>query len=208
MRRFLLTSIATFAFALTGLCSVTIAVLPYSVTYRGNIPKKMTEEKIEEGRRLDSENYQTAMIEQLTRMAKKKKYVFLDINVIGQRQIDAMLFKSGIDTLVNSLSNAEIAEILGVTHVLRGSVDQIFIMSDGAAMGVGAIGILTGNGGSTATSSLNIRNALENLETNELTYSQQALRTTKVTRPAARALRSTFRQSSRRMLRRIKKGES
>ena len=99
MKKILLTSIITLAFAITGLCSVTIAVLPYSVQYEGRIPKKLdTPEKIEEARTLDGENYQTAMIDQLTRMAKKKKYMFLDINVIGQVQIDAMLRQKGIDT--------------------------------------------------------------------------------------------------------------
>ncbi len=38
--------------------------------------------------------------------------------MIGQVQIDAMLKKSGIDTTVTTLTNEQIAQALGVTHVV------------------------------------------------------------------------------------------
>ena len=204
MKNIILTIIVSFAFAFSGICSVTIAVLPYTVNYEGRIPKKMTAEKMAEAILFDSEKYQTAMIEQLSRIANKKKYTYLDINVIGQVQIEAMLYKSGIDTLVNSLTNAQLAEALGVTHVVRGTVTRMFIMSNEEALGAGFVGVLSGTTVSTATSGLNISNLLNDVTTNALVFSQQTSRTTKATRSDSRALRSVFRQSARRMLRKIK----
>lgn len=208
MRKFILASIATFAFAFTGICSITIAVLPYSINYQGRIPSKLSEEQLEQSRLQESENYQTSMINYLTKMSNKQKYQYLDINIIGQVQIDAMLNKAGIDTLVSSLTNAEIAEAIGVSHVMRGAVTKTFIMSDEASLGLGAIGVLTGQPVYNATSSLNITNTLVNMDVNRTTFSQQGTRTTKATRPDQRALRSVFRQSARRIGRKLKKNNS
>ena len=209
MKKILLTSIITFAFVLTGLCSVTIAVLPYSVEYTGRIPKKLdTPEKILEARTLDGENYQTAMIEQLTRMSKKKKYMYMDINVIGQVQIDAMLRQKGIDTTASSMTNAEIAEAIGVTHVVRGSVVRTFILSEAEAVGVGIINVLSGGGNQRAiTSTITVRHSTGDNLMDGNVYNLRTTRTTRNTRPHQRALRDTFRKAARRSLRNIKKNE-
>lgn len=208
MKKIILASIITFAFALTGFCSVTIAVLPYSVQYQGRIPKRLdTPEKILEARLLDGEEYQTAMIEQLNRMAKKKKYAYLDINIIGQVQIDAMLRAKGIDTTASSMSNSEIAAAIGVTHVVRGSVTRTFILSEGEAVGVGVINVLNGDLRGAITSSLAIRHSIGDSFTDGNVYSIQTTRTTKTTRPHQRALRDTFRKAARRSLRNISKNE-
>ena len=205
MKNFLLASVASLAFAFTGLCSVTIAVLPYSVNYQGRIPKKMTPELLEQARIQDGENYQTSMINYLTKMSNKRKYLYLDINVIGQVQIDAMLLKAGIDAQVSTLTNAEMAEALGVSHVIRGAVTRTYIMSDEASLGLGAVGVLTGQQVYNATSSLNVTNTLIDIELNRTAFSQQATRTTKATRSDQRALRSIFRQSARRIGRKLKR---
>lgn len=205
MKKALLTFAFFLAISINGFGQITIAVLPYSVNYDGRIPKKMTPELITAARVEDATTYQTSMINYLTRMSNKKKYAYLDINVLGQVQIDAMLLKSGIDAAVTTLTNQQLAEALGVTHVVRGRVSRTFIMSDEASMGLGAIGVLTGQPVYNATSSLNITNTLENMSTNRATYSQQAIRTTKATRTDESALRSTFRQSARRMGRKLKK---
>jgi hypothetical protein len=208
MKKILLTSLVTFAFALTGFCSVTIAVLPYSVQYEGRIPKKLdTPEKILEATTLDGENYQTAMIDQLTRIAKKKKYMFLDINVIGQVQIDAMLRQKGIDTVASSMTNAEIAEAIGVTHVVRGTITRIFILSEAEAVGVGVINVLSGGNTSqrAITSTITVRHSTGDNLMDGNVYNLRANRTTRNTRPHQRALRDTFRKAARRSLRNIKK---
>lgn len=206
MKKIILASIISFAFALTGLCSVTIAVLPYSVQYQGRIPKKLdTPEKILEARTLDGEEYQTAMIEQLTRIAKKKKYAYLDINVIGQVQIDAMLRAKGIDTTAASMTNAEIAAAIGVTHVVRGSVTRTFFLSEAEAVGIGVINVLSGDLRSAVTSTLVVRHSMGDSFTDGNVYSMQTSRSTKNTRPHQRALRDTFRKAARRSLRSIHK---
>ena len=187
------------------MCSITIAVLPYTVNYQGRIPSKLSQEQLEESRAQESENYQISMINYLTQMANRKKYLHLDINVIGQVQIDAMLNKAGIDTLVSSLTNAEIAEAIGVSHVMRGAVTKTFIMSDEASLALGAVGVLTGEPIYNATSSLNITNTLVDMDNNRTAFSQQGTRTTKATRTDQRALRSVFRQSARRIGRKLKR---
>lgn len=206
MKKILLASIMSFAFALTGLCSVTIAVLPYSVNYQGRIPKKLdTPEKILEARILDGEYYQTSMINYLTKLGKKKKYSFLDINVIGQVQIEAMLRKSGIDTTAASMTNAEIAAAIGVTHVVRGSVTRNFIMSEGEAFGLGAIGVLTGQTTRAVTSFMEIVHSTGDSFSDGNVYTMQVSRTTTATKAHQRASRDTFRKASRRTMRAIKK---
>ena len=205
MKKIVLASIASVLFAFTGMCSITIAVLPYTVNYQGRIPSKLSQEQLEESRAQESENYQISMINYLTQMANRKKYLHLDINVIGQVQIDAMLNKAGIDTLVSSLTNAEIAEAIGVSHVMRGAVTKTFIMSDEASLALGAVGVLTGEPIYNATSSLNITNTLVDMDNNRTAFSQQGTRTTKATRTDQRALRSVFRQSARRIGRKLKR---
>jgi hypothetical protein len=204
MKKIILSTVVSVLFAFSGICSISIAVLPYTINYQGRIPKKYTEEQLQELRAQESENYQTSMINYLTTMANKRKYAHLDINIIGQVQIDAMLRKAGIDTLVSSLTDAEIADAIGVTHVLRGAVTKTFIMSDEASLGLGAVGVITGQPVYNATSSLNITNTLVDMEANRTAFSQQATRTTKATRSDQRALRSVFRQSSRRIGRKLK----
>lgn len=206
MKKALLTLIVSIGFAITAFSSVTIVVLPYAVNYQGRIPKKFeTPEQIAEAIRQDGENYQTSMINYLTKMANKRKYAFLDVNILGQVQIDAMLKKSGIDAAVTTLSNEQIAEALGVTHVVRGALTRTFIMSEELALGVGVVGVLSGQPVSTATSSMNITNSLEDMETEAVVFSRQSVRTTKPTRGDQSALRSSFRSSSRAMLRKINK---
>ncbi len=206
MKKALLTLIVVIGFAITAFSSITIAVLPYSVNYQGRIPKKFeTPEQILEATRLDGEIYQTSMINYLTKESNKRKYAYLDINVIGQVQIDAMLRKAGIDATVTTLTNEQLAEALGVTHVVRGSLTRTFIMSDELALGVGFVGVLSGQPVNTATSSMNITNSLEDMETNAVVFSRQSVRTTKPTRGDESSLRSSFRGSSKAMLRKIKK---
>ena len=90
MKKALLTSIAVVLFAFAGICSISIAVLPYDINYQGRIPNKYTQEQLQEMRSQEGENYQTSMINYLTKMSNKRKYAYLDIHVIGQVQIDAM----------------------------------------------------------------------------------------------------------------------
>jgi len=206
MKKIFLTSILAFAFALTGLCSVTIAVLPYDVEYQGRIPNRLdTPEKVLEARLLDGENYQNSMINYLTKLGQKRKYAYLDINVIGQVQIDAMLRQSGIDTTAASMTNAEIAAAIGVTHVVRGRVTRNFIMSEAEAVGLGMLAFLSGQPARPATSLISIFHSSGDNFSDGNVYTMDATRSTTSTRPNQRAVRDTFRKASRRTMRAIKK---
>ena len=127
--------------------------------------------------------------------------------MIGQVQIDAMLRAKGIDTTAESMTNAQIAEAIGVTHVVRGSVTRTFLLSEGEAVGVGVINVLNGNLQSAITSTLFVRHSIGDSFNDGNVYSMQTTRTTKNTRPHQRALRDTFRKASRRSLRNIDKDE-
>jgi len=205
MKKFVLTFVAILAFAISGFCSITIAVLPYQVTYRGNIPQKLTDEKLAEMQTQDSEKYQSEMIKYLTSQAKRRKYEELDIHVIGQVQIDAMLRAKGIDTVAWSMTDKEIADAIGVTHVLRGSMTKNFIMSDAAAVGLNTVGVLTGNGSTrVVTSTISVTHSVRDAFVGASVFSRQWVRTTTAMRPDQRAIRDTFRKASRKMMRAIK----
>lgn len=207
MRKFILASITIFAFAFTGLCSITIAVLPYTVTYQGRTPDKMTPEQIEEAQIQDGEKFQTSMINYLTNQSKKRKYQFLDIHVIGQVQIDAMLRKQGLDTIASSLTDREIADAIGVTHVVRGSMTRNFLLTDGEAVGIGMISVLLGDTRRVVTSVITINHSVREAFVGASVCSIQASRTTTTIRPDQRAVRDTFRKASRRTLRTLKKND-
>lgn len=204
MKKFVLTFIVAIGFALTSFSSITIAVLPYDVTYQGRIPSKLTDEQVEEARIQDGENYQMTMIEYLTSMSKKRKYLALDIHVIGQVQIDAMMRANGIDTVASSMSDREIADAIGVTHVVRGSVVRNFIMSDAAAFGLNTVGILTGEHVRAVTSTMVINHSVRDAFVGASVYNRQFARSTTATKPHQRAARDTFRKAARRALKTIK----
>lgn len=184
----------------------TIAVLPYSVNYQGNIPKKFTTEQLEEARRQESESYQAFMINSLSRRILRRPYRNFDLSVLSSSQTEALLAKSALTTAsLDTLSNEKLAEILGVTHVVRGTVDRTFIMSDELSMGITAVGVLTGQGAGmmNTTSMLTIINALEVVPESDILFSRQYVRRTTAFKTDEQSLRSTFRRSSKRMLKRI-----
>lgn len=184
----------------------TIAVLPYSVNYQGNIPKKFTTEQLEEARRQESESYQAFMINSLSRRILRRPYRNFDLSVLSSSQTEALLAKSALTTAsLDTLSNEKLAEILGVTHVVRGTVDRTFIMSDELSMGITAVGVLTGQGAGmmNTTSMLTIINALEVVPESDILFSRQYVRRTTAFKTDEQSLRSTFRRSSKRMLKRV-----
>ncbi|MFK7786484.1 MAG: hypothetical protein AB8B56_15290, partial [Crocinitomicaceae bacterium] len=111
---------------------------------------------------------------------------------------------SGIDTVASSMTDREIADAIGVTHVVRGAVTRHFIMSDAAAFGLNTIGVLTGDNVRAVTSTMVINHSTRDAFVGANVYSRQFARSTTATKPDQRALRDTFRKASRRTLRAIK----
>lgn len=184
----------------------TIAVLPYSVNYQGNIPKKFTQEQLDEARRKESESYQASMINSLSRKMQKRAYRNFDLSVLSVSQTEALLAKNNLATAaLDTLSNEQLVTILGVSHVVRGNVERTFIMSDELSLGITAIGVVTGNspGMMNTTSMLQVINAIEMVPANEIVYSRQFMRRTTAMKSDEQSLRDTFRKSSRHMLKRI-----
>lgn len=184
----------------------TIAVLPYSVSYQGNIPKKFTQEQLDEARRQESVSYQASMINYLSRTMQKRSYRNLDLSVLSSSQTEALLAKNNLTTAsLDTLSNDELATILGVSHVVRGTVNRSFIMSDELSLGITAIGVATGNGTGmmNTTSMIQVINSLEEVPANDILFTRQYMRRTTALKSDEQSLRDTFRKSSRKMLKRM-----
>jgi len=184
----------------------TIAVLPYKISYEGRIPKKYTPEDIAENQLQDGMNYQSAMINSLTRMSLKRGNRPLDITIISQGQLEAMILSKKLSQAqLDSMTNEEIADTLGISHIVRGSAIRTFIMSDEMSLGISAVSILTNQPLMNATSQINLINSLEDVKGDGTIFSRQFVRTTSATRSDDQSLRDSFRKSSRRMFKIMKK---
>jgi len=205
MKRYLLLSALLFCLLMTGFAATTIGVLPYKIAYDGRIPKKYTAEQIEANRIQDGRSYQASMINYLTKMNNKRSNKELDVTVLSQRQIDALIAEHNLTTAqLDSLTNEQLAEILGITHVVNGSATRTFIMSDELSLGISAVSILTGQPMINATANISLISTLEDVETNGTVFSRQFNRTTSATRSDEQSLRDAFRKSSRRMFRALR----
>lgn len=205
MKKIILLSALFFGILMPVFASTTIAVLPYKIAYEGRIPKKYTPEQIEESRLQEGRSYQASMINYLTKMNRKRSNLELDVTILGQSQIDALIAKHTITTAgLDSLTNEQLAEILGITHVVRGTATRTFIMSDELSLGITAVSILTQQPMINATSNISIISSLEDVASSGTLFSRQFNRTTSATRSDEQSLRDAFRKSSRRMFRELR----
>lgn len=206
MKKFILLSVLFISYLMPANAKTTIAVLPYKIAYEGRIPKKFTPELIAESRLQEGRSYQASMINYLTKMNRKRANRELDVVILSQGEIDALIAKNQLRAgQLDSLTNNQLAEILGISHVVRGSATRTFIMSDELSLGITAVSVLTGQPLINTTSSINLINSLEDVETSGTVYSKQFMRTTSATRSDEQNLRDTFRKSSRRMFRELRK---
>lgn len=207
MKKLFTTTAILFLLVLSA-SSQTIAVLPYKITYEGRIPKKYTPEQIATSIKNEGRNYQTSMINYLVKMNNKSRNKKMGLKIISQGQIDALLNEKGISqSKLDSMTNKQIAETLGVTYVVRGTASRNFIMSDELSMGISAVQIITNGsvGFITATSNVVIINALEDLETGNTEFSKQFNRVTSPGRSDEQNLRDVFRYSARKMMKAFRK---
>ncbi len=206
MKKIALLSILLFGTFFSVVAQTTIAVLPYKISYEGRIPKKFTPEDITENQLQDGRNYQAAMINYLTRMSLKRSNMSLDVSILSQGQIEGtMISKNLTQQQLDNMTDQQIADSLGVTHIVRGSAIRNFIMSDELSLGISAVNVLTNQQIMNATSTINIINSLQEVKGDGTIFSRQFLRSTTATRTDDRTLRSTFRKSSRRMFKIMKK---
>lgn len=206
MKKIALLSLVFLGIITPAIAQKTIAVLPYKITYDGRIPKKYTPEDITEHQLQDGRNYQASMINSLSRLSYKRSNLPLDITVLGQMELEGLLATKKL-TLeqLDSMTDEQIADTLGVSHIVRGSAVRMFIMSDEMSLGVTAVSILTNQPLMNATSNINIINSLEEANGDGTIFSRQYMRSTSATRSDDQSLRDTFRKSSRRMFKTMKK---
>ena len=108
---------------------------------------------------------------------------------------------------MDTLTNSQLAEILGINHVVRGSATRTFIMSDEMSLGITAVSVITGGQVPliNSTSNISIINSLENITENNIVFSKQFNRVTSATRSDEQNLRDTFRYSARKMFKALRK---
>lgn len=204
MKRVLLTTILTFAIVLGAIGKNVIAVLPYNINYDGRIPKRLDSINLALIKSQESKFYQASMINYLTKYNSKRRFRKASTSILSQSQVSALLIEKGLtDKDLAMLTNEKLAEILNVSHVVRGSATRTFIMSEELSAGIQAVSILTGNQGvlPTATSTVNVINTLENVNDNNTVYSRQFRRSTSATRSDEQSIRYELSASSRKMLR-------
>jgi hypothetical protein len=205
MKKYILLSTLLFGLLMSAFATTTIGVLPYKIAYEGRIPKKYTTEEIQAYRLQDGRSYQASMINYLTKMNRKRSNKALNVTVLSQHQIDALIAEKNISAeQIDSLTNNELAKILGITHVVLGSATRTFIMSDELSLGISAASILTGQPMINATANISLISTLENVATNGTVFSRQFNRTTSATHSDEKSLRDAFRKSSRRMFRALR----
>jgi hypothetical protein len=205
MKRIILLSAFFIGYLMPAFASTTIAVLPYKISYEGRIPKKFTPELIASSQLQEGRSYQASMINYLTKMNRKRSNQELDVTVLSQGQIDALIAKRNLSAgQLDSLTNEQLAEVLGISHVVRGSATRTFIMSDELSLGITAVSILTSQPMINATSNISIINSLEDIQASGTVFSRQFNRTTSATRSDDQSLRDAFRKSSRRMFRELR----
>ncbi len=204
MKRILLLSLLAIGYLSPAFAQTTIAVLPYKITYDGRIPQKFTPEDIAAKQLQDGEDYQAAMINSLSRLALKRSNIALDVTVMSQGQLNALLDQHNITAeLLDRMTNEQIADSLGISHVVRGSATRTFIMSDEMSLGITAVSILTQQNMVNITSNINVINALEEADGGTV-FSRQFNRTTSAVRSDNQSLRDAFRKSARKMFRNLK----
>jgi hypothetical protein len=181
----------------------TVAVLPYTISYEGRVPQKYTPEMIAEMQEQDGQNYQSSMINSLTRISLKRSNLAADVTVLSLGQMEGLLLvKKMTYQQLATMTNEQIADSLGVTHVIRGTATRTFIMSDEMSLGMTAIGVITNQNVINITSQINLINALEERAGTTL-FSRGFIRTTSAVRSDDQSLRDTFRKSSRKMFKRL-----
>lgn len=206
------TKITILALMLIGMSQLradAIAVLPYKISYEGRLPKKYTQAQLDQFIYNESRNYQVSMINYLVKMNRKNKNAKLNMSVLSQSQVDALLLSKKISpSKLDSLTNAQLAEILGVTYVVRGAASRNFIMSDEMSLGIQAAQVLVGgvtNGLPVATSNISIVNSFENLNSGNIEFSKQFSRNASPTYRDEQNLRDAFRYSARKMFKTMRK---
>ena len=208
MKKIILLSIVFFSFIFIGVSETVIAVLPYKIVYEGRIPKKFTPELIESSAKSEGKSYQLSMINYLVKMNAKNKNEKLNAKVLSQGQIEALMLQKNITTKqLDTLTNSQLAEILGINHVVRGSATRTFIMSDEMSLGITAVSVITGGQVPliNSTSNISIINSLENITENNIVFSKQFNRLTSATRSDEQNLRDTFTYSARKMFKALRK---
>lgn len=203
MKNLLLLSILLVSGFLPLFGQTTIAVLPYTISYEGRIPRKFTPEMITDLQEQDGQNYQASMINSLTRISLKRSKMALNISVLSQGQIEGLLASKNMTyAQLAGLTNEQIADSLGVTHVVRGRATKTFIMSDEMSLGMTAVGVLTGQNVINITSQIILFNSLEETK-GQTVFSRGFRRSTSAVRSDDQSLRDTFRKSSRKMFKRL-----
>ena len=114
----------------------TVAIIPFDVVFTGRYPAGMTDEEIAEALGVESMDFQLSFYQSVYNSARSKRNA-LTVNIQDIRKTNSRLREAGLDPATAFEQDAmELAQILDVDAVLRGTIEKNRLMSDGLSVGI------------------------------------------------------------------------
>lgn len=119
----------------------TIAILPAQLEITGNIPKKFTQEQVEQLIARNTQFLNRALYNDLLQFDNPRTRYYSQVQFQSLDRTHSLLKERGIsDSACWSMDPAELADILGVDAVITIKITQRHIMSNEAAAGIDVAG--------------------------------------------------------------------
>jgi hypothetical protein len=119
----------------------TIAILPAQLEITGNIPKKYTQEQVEQMISRNTQFLNRALYNDLLQFANPRTRYYSQVQFQSLDRTESILKEKGItDSACWNMDPAQLAEILGVDAVVTTKITQRHIMSTEAAAGIDVAG--------------------------------------------------------------------
>jgi hypothetical protein len=114
----------------------TVAIIPFDIIFTGRYPDDMTDEQIAQQLGVESMDFQLSFYQSVYNSARRKKDA-LTVNIQDIRKTNSLLREAGYDPAYAYEQDAqELAQILDVDAVLRGTIEKNRLMSDELSVGI------------------------------------------------------------------------
>lgn len=113
-----------------------VAIIPFDVVFTGRYPQGMTDEEIAEALGVEAMDFQLSFYQSVYNSARRKRDA-LTVNIQDIRKTNSLLREAGYDPANAYQQDAqELAQILDVDAVLRGTIEKNRLMPDGFSVGI------------------------------------------------------------------------
>lgn len=114
----------------------TVAVLPFDIIFTGRYPKGLSNDDILQMENIERTDFQRSFYQSVLDGARRPKDA-LTIRLQDYRQTNRLLDQAGISIdMANTYAAQELATILKVDAVLRGTIEKERLMSDELSLGI------------------------------------------------------------------------